>query len=32
VPAARNGIEPKTLVKQLSLAERYTRWAQKFLS
>ena len=31
-PAARNGIEPKTLVKQLSLAERYTRWAQKFLS
>jgi carboxyvinyl-carboxyphosphonate phosphorylmutase len=31
-PAARNGIEPQTLVKQLSLAERYARWAQKFLS
>jgi oxaloacetate decarboxylase len=31
-PAARNGIEPKTLVTQLSLAERYARWAQKFLS
>jgi oxaloacetate decarboxylase len=32
VPAARADLEPQTLVKRLSLSERYARWAKQFLN